>query len=79
MHIHEISKSQLKENLSGKSVPDDLKYRVVDEIARDNCLQQQVLAIQYYPDWQQVKVTLLYYGQYNISELMILFTSSKLC
>ncbi|KAJ1434564.1 Vacuolar protein sorting-associated protein Ist1 [Sesbania bispinosa] len=47
---------QLKENLSGKSVPDDLKYRVVDEIARETCLQQQVLAIQYYPDWQQVQV-----------------------
>ncbi|RDX74856.1 IST1-like protein, partial [Mucuna pruriens] len=47
---------QLKENLSVKSVPDDLKYRMVDEIARDNCLQQQVLAIQYYPDWQQVQV-----------------------
>ncbi|KAG4384535.1 hypothetical protein AAZX31_13G281300 [Glycine max] len=47
---------QLKENLSVKSVPDDMKYRMVDEIARDNCLQQQVLAIQYYPDWQQVQV-----------------------
>ncbi|TKY48850.1 IST1-like protein [Spatholobus suberectus] len=47
---------QLKQNLSVKSVPDDLKYRMVDEIARDNSLQQQVLAIQYYPDWQQVQV-----------------------
>ncbi|KAJ1410694.1 Vacuolar protein sorting-associated protein Ist1 [Sesbania bispinosa] len=47
---------QLKENLSGKSVPDDLKYRVVDEIARETCLQPQVLAIQYYPDWQKKKV-----------------------
>ncbi|KAH1222575.1 hypothetical protein AAZX31_12G191900 [Glycine max] len=46
---------KLKENLSAKSVPDDMKYRMVDEIARDNCLQQQVLAIQYYPDWQQVQ------------------------
>lgn len=52
--------TKLKENLSAKSVPDDMKYRMVDEIARDNCLQQQVLAIQYYPDWQQVQVTLLY-------------------
>lgn len=47
---------QLKDNLSVKSVPDDLKYRLVDEIARDNCLQQQVLAIEYYPNWQQVQV-----------------------
>lgn len=77
--IMKFPKSQLKENLSGKSVSDDLKYRVVDEIARDNCLQQQVLAIQYYPGWQQVQVSLLYYGQCNINELMILFTSSKLC
>lgn len=52
-------KTKLKENLSAKSVPDDMKYRMVDEIARDNCLQQQVLAIQYYPDWQQVQVSLL--------------------
>ncbi|XP_004487300.1 uncharacterized protein [Cicer arietinum] len=48
---------QLKENLSGKYVPEDLKYRMVDEIARDNCLQQQqVLAIQYYPDWQKMQL-----------------------
>ncbi|XP_020229464.1 uncharacterized protein LOC109810414 [Cajanus cajan] len=47
---------QLKENLSVKSVPDDLKYRMMDKIAKDNCLQQQVLAIEYYPDWQQVQV-----------------------
>ncbi|XP_061374404.1 uncharacterized protein LOC133316637 [Gastrolobium bilobum] len=38
----------LKENLSGKSVPDDLKYRVVNEIARDNCLQQQVKEVKGY-------------------------------
>ncbi|KAK7324727.1 hypothetical protein VNO77_28526 [Canavalia gladiata] len=46
---------QLKENLSIKSVPDDLKYKMVDEIARHSSLQPQVLAIQYYPEWQQVK------------------------
>ncbi|KAE9588548.1 hypothetical protein Lal_00002819 [Lupinus albus] len=47
---------QLKENLSRKFVPDYLKYRMVDEIVRDNCLQEQFLAIQYYPDWQQLQV-----------------------
>ncbi|OIW20612.1 hypothetical protein TanjilG_16146 [Lupinus angustifolius] len=47
---------QLKENLSQKFVADDLKYRMVDEIARDTCLQKQFLAIQYYPDWQQLQV-----------------------
>ncbi|KAK7401968.1 hypothetical protein VNO78_13875 [Psophocarpus tetragonolobus] len=48
---------QLKENLSVKSVPDDLKYRMVEEIARANCpSQQQVLAIRYYPDWQQMQM-----------------------
>ncbi|XP_073225727.1 uncharacterized protein [Cicer arietinum] len=31
--------TELKENLSVKSVPHDLKYRVVDEITRDNALQ----------------------------------------
>ncbi|KAJ1379985.1 Vacuolar protein sorting-associated protein Ist1 [Sesbania bispinosa] len=33
---------KLKENLSVNSVPDDLKYRVVDEIARDNGLQPKM-------------------------------------
>ncbi|XP_045807444.1 uncharacterized protein LOC123900167 [Trifolium pratense] len=48
---------QLTENLSGKYVTEDLKYRMVDEIARDNnCLQQNVLAIEYYPDWQQLQL-----------------------
>jgi vacuolar protein sorting-associated protein IST1 len=38
-------------------VTEDLKYRMVDEIARDNnCLKQNVLAIEYYPDWQEVQV-----------------------
>ncbi|KAL9322482.1 hypothetical protein ACSQ67_010535 [Phaseolus vulgaris] len=44
---------QLKEKLSVKSVPDEIKYRMVDEVARDNCLQQDLLAIKYYPNWQQ--------------------------
>ncbi|KAL2331718.1 hypothetical protein Fmac_019299 [Flemingia macrophylla] len=47
---------QLKESLLVKSVPNDLKYRMVDKIARDNCHPKQVLAIQYYPNWQQVQV-----------------------
>ncbi|XP_028807909.1 uncharacterized protein LOC114762570 [Neltuma alba] len=46
---------QLIESLSLKSVPYDVKYRVVDEIARDHCLQPEVLAIEYYPDWQQMQ------------------------
>lgn len=50
-----FQKSQLKENLSEKSVPDDVKYRVVDEIARDYCLQPELLAIEYYPGWQQMQ------------------------
>ncbi|CAL0323648.1 unnamed protein product [Lupinus luteus] len=51
-----LVKKQLKENLCRKFVLGDLKYRMLDEIARDNCLQQQFLAIQYYPDWQQLQV-----------------------
>ncbi|KAK7272362.1 hypothetical protein RJT34_28900 [Clitoria ternatea] len=47
---------QLKENLSVKHVPDDLKYKMVDEIASDNSVEPQVLAIQYYPNWEQVQV-----------------------
>ncbi|XP_054811407.1 uncharacterized protein LOC129312745 isoform X2 [Prosopis cineraria] len=45
----------LIESLSLKSVPDDLKYRVVDEIARDHCLHPELLALEYYPDWQQMQ------------------------
>ncbi|KEH39106.1 regulator of Vps4 activity in the MVB pathway protein [Medicago truncatula] len=48
---------QLRENLSRKYVLEDMKYRVVDEIARaNNCLQQNVLAIKYNPDWQKVQL-----------------------
>ncbi|XP_054817144.1 uncharacterized protein LOC129316797 [Prosopis cineraria] len=47
---------QLKDNLSVKSVSDDFKYRMVDEIARDYCLQSKLLAIEYCPDWQQEQV-----------------------
>ncbi|MED6154961.1 hypothetical protein PIB30_001103 [Stylosanthes scabra] len=45
--------NQLKENLSGNPVSDDLKFRKIDEIVGENCTQEQVLAIQYYPSWQQ--------------------------
>ncbi|MED6148175.1 hypothetical protein PIB30_050639 [Stylosanthes scabra] len=45
--------NQLKENLSGNPVSDDVKFRIVDEIVRENCTQEQVLAIQYHPSWQQ--------------------------
>ncbi|QCE09653.1 DNA mismatch repair protein MSH2 [Vigna unguiculata] len=47
---------QLKEKLSVKSVPDEIKYRMLDEIARDNCLQQKVLAIEYYPLWKHLQM-----------------------
>ncbi|CAK8536448.1 unnamed protein product [Lathyrus sativus] len=47
---------QLTENLSEKCVTEDLKYAMVNKIARENnCLQQNVLAIEYYPDCQQVQ------------------------
>ncbi|KAF7823011.1 formin-like protein 13 [Senna tora] len=46
---------QLKEKLSVNPVPDDLKYRVMDEIARDYCIQPKLLAIEYYPGWQQIQ------------------------
>ncbi|WVY99661.1 hypothetical protein V8G54_025731 [Vigna mungo] len=47
---------QLQEKLSVKCVTDESKYRMLDEIARDNCLQQEVLAIEYYPLWQQMQM-----------------------
>ncbi|KAI4333984.1 hypothetical protein L6164_018728 [Bauhinia variegata] len=47
---------QLKEKLSVKSVTDDQKYRVVDEIARDYSIHPEILALDYYPGWQLVQV-----------------------
>ncbi|KAA8526409.1 hypothetical protein F0562_008388 [Nyssa sinensis] len=43
---------QIKENLSIKSVPDDVKCRLVDEIAR-SCLQPRLLALEYSTELQQ--------------------------
>ncbi|OIW08383.1 hypothetical protein TanjilG_03059 [Lupinus angustifolius] len=46
---------QLQENLSEKSVSDDLKSKVIDEIAIDKYLLPEVLAIEYHSDWQQLQ------------------------
>lgn len=48
---------QIKENLSIKSVPNDVKYKLVDEIAR-SCLEPGPLAIEYYSELQLDQVTL---------------------
>ncbi|XWS68614.1 hypothetical protein CRYUN_Cryun04dG0105600 [Craigia yunnanensis] len=44
---------EIKEKLSIKSVSDDVKYRLIDEIARDFCLQPEILALEYIPEMQQ--------------------------
>ncbi|XP_062009629.1 uncharacterized protein LOC133726160 isoform X1 [Rosa rugosa] len=44
---------QVIEKLSLKSVTDDMKHRLVNEIARNYCIKPEVLAIEYYSDWQQ--------------------------
>ncbi|PSS16315.1 IST1-like protein [Actinidia chinensis var. chinensis] len=49
---------QIKENLSIKSVPNDVKYKLVDEIAR-SCRQQGPLALEYYSDVQVEHVILV--------------------
>ncbi|XP_022762502.1 uncharacterized protein LOC111308443 [Durio zibethinus] len=49
---------EIKEKLSIKSVSDDVKYRLIDEIARDYRLQPEILALEYIPEMQrQVKET----------------------
>ncbi|XWS39476.1 hypothetical protein CRYUN_Cryun18bG0057900 [Craigia yunnanensis] len=45
---------EIKEKLSLKSVSDDVKYRLIDEIARDYCLQPEILALEYIPEMQQL-------------------------
>ncbi|KAH7532904.1 hypothetical protein FEM48_Zijuj04G0071900 [Ziziphus jujuba var. spinosa] len=44
---------QVKEKLSPKLVSDDMKQRLVNEIASDYCLRPEILALEYYSDWQQ--------------------------
>ncbi|XVE66214.1 hypothetical protein DITRI_Ditri08aG0062500 [Diplodiscus trichospermus] len=44
---------EIKEKLSIKAVSDDVKYRLIDEIARDYCLQPETLALEYIPEMQQ--------------------------
>ncbi|CBI28894.3 unnamed protein product, partial [Vitis vinifera] len=51
---------QVKENLSIKSVSDDMKHRLVDEIARSNSLQQLPLALEYGSELQQQQVMFIF-------------------
>ncbi|XVF01963.1 hypothetical protein REPUB_Repub04eG0134900 [Reevesia pubescens] len=44
---------EIKEKLSIKAVSDDVKYRLIDEIARDYCQQPEILALEYTPEMQQ--------------------------
>ncbi|KAM1187857.1 hypothetical protein ACFX2J_023735 [Malus domestica] len=41
------------EKLSEKSATDDMKHILVSEIARNYCIKPEVLAIEYYSEWQQ--------------------------
>ncbi|OMO59755.1 Late embryogenesis abundant protein, LEA-14 [Corchorus capsularis] len=52
---------EIQEKLSIKSVSDDAKYRLFDEIVRDHCQKQEILAIEYIPEMQKpVKEISLY-------------------
>ncbi|PON78224.1 Vacuolar protein sorting-associated protein [Parasponia andersonii] len=44
---------QVKEKLSMQSVSEDMKQRMVNEIAKDYCLRTEILALEYYSDWQE--------------------------
>ncbi|KAL6136756.1 hypothetical protein ACLB2K_062051 [Fragaria x ananassa] len=44
---------QVIEKLTLKPVSNDMKHRLVNEIARNYCIKPEVLAIEYYSDWQQ--------------------------
>ncbi|OMP09583.1 hypothetical protein COLO4_05333 [Corchorus olitorius] len=44
---------EIKEKLSIKSVSDDAKYRLFDEIVRDHCQKPEILAIEYIPEMQK--------------------------
>lgn len=53
--IYELTnpKPQVIEKLSLKAVSDDMKHRLVNEITRNYCIKPEVLAIEYYSEWQQ--------------------------
>ncbi|KAK8537226.1 hypothetical protein V6N12_043399 [Hibiscus sabdariffa] len=44
---------EIQDKLSIKSVSDDVKYRLIDEITRDYCLQPEILALEYFPELQR--------------------------
>ncbi|GAV81900.1 Ist1 domain-containing protein [Cephalotus follicularis] len=46
---------QIKEKIFIDSVPDDVKYKLVDDIAVNYCVRQEILAIEYTSELQQVK------------------------
>ncbi|GMI99682.1 hypothetical protein HRI_003637500 [Hibiscus trionum] len=50
---------ELQEKMSGKSVSDDVKYRLIDEITRDYCLQHEILALEYFPELQRQVISFL--------------------
>lgn len=60
---------QVKENLSIKSVSDDMKHRLVDEIARSNSLQQLPLALEYGSELQQQQMKEYEMQASNVKEM----------
>ncbi|CAM8985452.1 unnamed protein product [Rhodiola kirilowii] len=59
---------QVKEKLSVTSVSDDAKFRMVNEIFREYCLQPASLAIQYSQEWHQKQVLEFASGTNSLSE-----------
>lgn len=47
---------EIQVKLSMNSVTDDVKNGLVDEIYRECCLKQEILALEYYPGWQNQQV-----------------------
>ncbi|KAF5745976.1 putative Regulator of Vps4 activity in the MVB pathway protein [Tripterygium wilfordii] len=45
--------NEIKEKLSIESVPDDLKHRLLDEIARDYSMKPEILTLEYTSEWKQ--------------------------
>ncbi|KAJ9686602.1 hypothetical protein PVL29_015464 [Vitis rotundifolia] len=67
---------QVKENLSIKSVSDDMKHRLVDEIARSNSLQQRPLALEYSSELQQQQMKEYEMQASNVKEYEIARSNS---
>ena len=53
-------KSQVEEKLSKQLASDDMKHMMVKKIAKDYCLEPEILRLEYYSKWHEQVTSCLY-------------------